>query len=69
MILKVYQLLALVSVAQWLECRPVNQRVSGSIPSLGTCLGCRPGPWLGARKRQTHTDVSLLLFLLPFQSV
>ena len=23
---------------------PVNQRVTGSIPSRGTCLGCRPGP-------------------------
>ena len=35
---------ALAGVAQWIECWPVNQRVSGSIPSQGTCLGCRPGP-------------------------
>ena len=27
---------ALVGVAQWIECRPVNQRVGGSIPSQGT---------------------------------
>ena len=31
-------------VAQWIECQPVNQRVTGSIPSQGTCLGCGPGP-------------------------
>ena len=35
---------ALAGVAQWSECRPVNQRVAGSIPSQGTCLGCGPGP-------------------------
>ena len=35
---------ALAGVAQWTECRPANQRVSGSVPSQGTCLGCRPGP-------------------------
>ena len=30
---------ALAGVAQWIECQPVNQRVTGSIPSQGTCLG------------------------------
>ena len=36
---------ALAGVAQWIEFRPMNQRVTGSIPSnLGTCLGCRPCP-------------------------
>ena len=35
---------ALADVAQWIECQPANQRVAGSIPSQGTCLGCRPGP-------------------------
>ena len=35
---------ALAGVAQWIERRPVNHRVTGSIPSQGTCLGCRPGP-------------------------
>ncbi|XP_053525726.1 glycosyltransferase 1 domain-containing protein 1 isoform X8 [Artibeus jamaicensis] len=34
----------LAGVAQWIECRPLNQRVSSSIPSRGTCLGCGPGP-------------------------
>ena len=35
---------ALAGVAQWIERRPVNQRVAGSIPSQGTSLGCRLGP-------------------------
>ena len=34
---------ALAGVAQWIEHWPENQRVRGSIPSHGTCLGCRPG--------------------------
>ena len=36
--------LVLAGVAQWIEPGPANQRVMGSIPSQGTCLGCRPGP-------------------------
>ena len=35
---------ALAGVAQWTKCQPVNQRVAGSIPSQGTCLGYGPGP-------------------------
>ena len=31
-------------VAQWIECRLVNERVMGSISSQGTCLGYGPGP-------------------------
>ena len=34
----------LAGVAQWIEHQPANQRVTGSIPSQGTCLGCRPDP-------------------------
>ena len=34
----------LAGVAQWIEYGPVNQRVAGSIPSQGTCLGFRAGP-------------------------
>ena len=60
---------ALAGVAQWIECWPANQRVTGSIPSQGTCLGCRPSHQLGAHKRQPHIDVSLPLFLPPFPSV
>ena len=38
------QLSSLADVAQWIEHRPLNQRVASSIPSQGTCLGCMPGP-------------------------
>ena len=34
---------SLAGVAQWIECRPENQKVAGSIHSQGTCLGCGPG--------------------------
>ena len=57
---------AVAGVVPWIEHRPVNQRVVGSIPSQGTCLGCGPGPHLGVCKRQPHIDVSLSLFLPPF---
>ena len=35
--------LTLAGVAQWIECQPENQRVTSSIPSQCTCLGCGPG--------------------------
>ena len=60
---KIADIDALASVAQWSECWPVNQKVAGSIPSQGTCLGCRLGPQLGLCERQpidlSHVDVSL----------
>ena len=34
---------ALAGVAQCIERGPVTQRVTGSIPRQGTCLGCGPG--------------------------
>ena len=55
---------ALAGVAQRIECRPVNQDVTGSIPGQGTCLGCSPSPHLGACERQS-IDVSRPLFFLP----
>ena len=61
--------IALATVAQWIECRPLNQEVAGSIPSQGTCLGCRPGPQLGPCERRAHTDVSIPVFLPPFSSL
>ena len=58
-IMKLYHLSiiypVLAGVAQWIEYRPANQRVAGSIPSQGTCLGCRPGPQYGAHQRQPAT--------------
>ena len=46
---------ALAGVAQWIEYQPVNQRVAGSIPSLGNM----PGLWArsgvgGTREATTH---------------
>ena len=59
----------LAGVAQWTEHGPANQRVAGSIPSQGTCLGFRARSPVGACERQPHIDVSLPLFLLPFLSL
>ena len=36
--------LALAGVVQWIEHHPENQRVTGLIPSQGTCLGSGLGP-------------------------
>ena len=36
---------ALAGVAQWIECGPAKQRVTGLIPSQGSYLGFGPGPW------------------------
>ena len=63
----------LAGVAQWVECQPVNQKVTGLIPSQGTCLGHRPDPgWGAVRGSQmiflSHINVSLPLFLSPFRS-
>ena len=44
--------LALAGVAQWIECRPENQGIAGSIPSQGTCLGCSLVG--GMRETTTH---------------
>ena len=56
---------ALVGVAQWIEHWPVNQRVTSSIPSQGTCLGCRPGPQQGTMWEAT-TQWCLSPSLSPF---
>ena len=57
---------ALAGVAQWIEYWTANQRVTGLIPSQGTCLGCGPGLQLRACKRQPHINVALPFFLPPF---
>ena len=41
---KISPFLTLAGVAQWIEHRPVNERVAGSIPSQGIYLGCGPRP-------------------------
>ena len=64
-------MLALAGVAQWIERRPVNQTVAGSIPGQGTCLDCGPG--LRADQcifhTSSYTGVSLPVFLPPFPSL
>ena len=52
-------------MAQWIEHQPVNQKVAGLIPCQSTCLGCGPGPWLGAWERQTINVSPTLMFLSP----
>ena len=49
----------LAGVAQWIELQ--TKGFAGSIPSQGTCLGCRPGPQWGPHERQPHIDISLSL--------
>ena len=60
-IFKKILLIALAGVAQWIESWPANRSVAGLIPCQGTCLGCSPGPQLGAHGRPP-VDVSLPLF-------
>ena len=57
--------LALAGVAQRTECRHANQRVAGSIPSQGTCLGCQVPSRGHARDNHTVTFLSLSPSLPP----
>ena len=54
----------LAGVAQWIDHRPMNPKVTGSIPGQGPCLGCGPGPQLVVCKMQL-VDVSLSFSLPP----
>ena len=61
-----FNLPALAGVAQWLAYWPVNQKVTGLIPSQDTCLGCGPGPQAGGLREATDLCVSctpMFLFL------
>ena len=42
-------------MAQWIECWPDNQSVTGSIPSQGTCLGSSAGSQTEMRSSATHS--------------
>ena len=54
---------ALTGMAQWTECWPVNQRVTGSIPSQDTCVGCGPGlQWRQVRGNYTLMGFFCFLF-------
>ena len=43
----------------WLQCHPINQKVTGWIPHQGTHLGCRFGPELGRVQGATDPCFSL----------
>ena len=62
---------ALTGVAPLGGHHPSKQKVPGSIPSRGTCLGCRFGPWTRGNRSMflSHLDVSLPLFLPPLPSL
>ena len=45
--LKAFSAGALAGVAQWIECRPCEQRAAGSIPSLGHMPGLRARSLVG----------------------
>ena len=55
---------ALAGVAQWIECGPMKQKVTGSIPSQGTARAWVAGqvPSMG-RARGNHTLMFLSLSL------
>ena len=59
----------LTGVAQWIKRWPVNQKVTSSIPSQGTCLGCRPGPgwgvWEATDQCISHASMFLSLSFSP----
>ena len=48
----------LAGMAQSTELQTVNLTVAGSIPSQGTCLGCRPGSQVGVCERQVMSPLS-----------
>ena len=58
------QTMALAGVVPWIEHWPANQEVAGSIPSQGTCLGCRRWGWARDYRYTylSHIDVSLSPF-------
>ena len=38
----------------WLEHRPINWKVTGSVAGQGTCLGCGFGPWSACIQQATN---------------
>ena len=57
--------LALADVAQWIEGKSANQRVTGSTPSQGTCLGGRPCPQSGHVRGKHRLMFLSLSFSFP----
>ena len=58
---------ALTHVVQFVAHRPAKQKVTGSNPSQGTCLGCGFSPWMGHIQETADPRFFLSLSLsLPF---
>ena len=57
----------LAGVAQWTEPQPANQRVTGSIPSQGTGLGCGQGSLVGGAQEATNGYFSHTMIFLSFK--
>ena len=60
--LKEFVVFYLAGIALWIEHGPEKQRVTGVIPSQGTCLGVGQVPSRG-RARSNHTLMFLTLSL------
>ena len=61
--------MALIGVAQCIECQLMNQRATDWIFSQGTWWACGSDPQQGMHDRQPHIGVSLPLFLSSFPSL
>ena len=57
-----FQLSALAGVTQGIEHRPAIQKVPGSFPGQGTCLGCRPVPSQGVSEATYRCFSYTLIF-------
>ena len=57
--------LALAGVAQWIECRPVKPKVTGSIPSQGKCLVAGQVPSRGCMRGNYTLMFLYFSFSLP----
>ena len=56
---------ALAGVGQWFKHQPVNQKVTSSIPSQGTCPGCEVPSW-GCAKGNQQTPLAPIFLSLSF---
>ena len=59
---------SLAGAAQWIECQPANQKIAGSIPSQGTCLGGGPDPQLRVCETQPINEFLACQCFPPFPS-
>ena len=60
--------IALAGMSQWIEHQPVNQEVTGLIPSQGTSHSCGPGPHLGHARGNWSMCLLQIAVSSPFLS-